>query len=443
MIQKHLTVVAFAGPSGSGKSELVHRLLDQYPDNVTKWKQATTRPKRGPDDDYVFLTKSMYDVVRYTLTCRTEFNGNFYGTFPEPVSDDVAVLTIADAKGMADLVNDIAEHNRRVLDGHTGKLGEHPVKLVKVLMHYELTDDEIRARGADRNGTRDAAFLLAEIEALRESAEFDHVLDSSGGQWASAEAFFTEVIWPAICTPMADERAESVRATVNEQLSRIAAGVGASNDISVLRSVMGALLSAEDCLAAVPAAAAAADPVDAVLEGVLEDPDDVYSRSLAQAEAAEAAEDGDVQYATDYLNDRIPSAAPAPEIVPEPEPEIVPEPEPEIVPEPEITPEPEPEPAAAPRAYAEIFAACDFTEWMLEHTIGIEAFENETMFKTIFAQYVSSNGGDPNNIAVSSQSTRDGRGGRVVEYTAVLPGGGTYAVEFNERIKQVTFYGPR
>ena len=80
MIQKHLTIVALAGPSGSGKSELVQRLVEMYPDNLARWKQATTRPKRGPGDDYVFLTKAMYDVVRYTLTCRTDFNGNFYGS---------------------------------------------------------------------------------------------------------------------------------------------------------------------------------------------------------------------------------------------------------------------------------------------------------------------------------------------------------------------------
>jgi predicted phosphoadenosine phosphosulfate sulfurtransferase len=79
-MQKHITIVCFAGPSGSGKSELVQRLLDMYPDNVCKWKQATTRAKRGHGDDYVFMTKPMYDVVRSTLTCRTEFNCNQYRT---------------------------------------------------------------------------------------------------------------------------------------------------------------------------------------------------------------------------------------------------------------------------------------------------------------------------------------------------------------------------
>ena len=98
---------------------------------------------------------------------------------------------------------------------------------------------------------------------------------------------------------------------------------------------------------------------------------------------------------------------------------------------------------AALKPYGEIFSSVDFTDWMLENTIGLEAFENESMFKTIFSQYVSAHGGNPNGIEVSSQATKDGKGGRVVEYTAHLPDGTRYGLEFNERIKRAVNYGPR
>ena len=55
---------------------------------------------------------------------------------------------------------------------------------------------------------------------------------------------------------------------------------------------------------------------------------------------------------------------------------------------------------------------------------------------------MSANGGNPNDIQVGFQATKDGKGGRVVGYTAIMPDGSRYGVEFNERIKQVVKYGP-
>jgi hypothetical protein len=99
--------------------------------------------------------------------------------------------------------------------------------------------------------------------------------------------------------------------------------------------------------------------------------------------------------------------------------------------------------SASVRAPSDIFAGVDITDWMMEQTIGIEAFESEHSFKTIFSQYVSANGGDPNGISVSSQSTKDGKGGRVVEYVAYMPSGERFGIEFNERLKRAINYGQR
>jgi hypothetical protein len=490
-MQKHITIVCFAGPSGSGKTELKQRLVEMYPDNLTCWKQATTRAKRGPNDDYVFMTKPMYDVVRSTLTCRTEFNGNHYGTFPEPVNADTAVLTIADAMGLSDLLADVENHNNHVNNGHAGKLGLHPIKLVTVLMTYDLTSaDEVHKRGADRNGTRSGEFLQSEEEKLRAVTAFDFELDSTGGNWTQPEQFFSEAIWPAICTPMGGDTFESLYAQIEHELIEIGEGCRAVRDLDALRGVLSTLRGASEYVNewvnSEPEGGVDADDIDAVLSGSVQcdasmllmnaqpavpsqeeieagfdNAEQIYNQRLAQAELEEAAED-QPQYPSDYLNDRTPENAPevmvpsdmtaveadvSEVIIPEPtEASIVgtsaPEAQTEYAAAVQATKEAEEAIAAAAlKPYSEIFAESDFTDWMLQNTIGLEAFEDEAKFKLIFSQYVSANGGDPNGIEVGSQATKDGKGGRVVGYTAYMSDGSRYGIEFNERIKQVVKYG--
>ena len=469
MTQKHITIVAFCGPSGSGKSELIQRLLDMYPDNVCKWKQATTRAKRGPNDDYVFMTKPMYDVVRSTLTCRTEFNGNFYGTFPELVNADTAVLTIADAMGLSDLFADVENHNNHVNNGHVGKLGLHPVKLVTVLMTYDLTSaDEVHKRGADRNGTRSGEFLQAEEEKLRAVTAFDHVLDSTGDRWTQPEEFFSGAIWPAICTPLGADTFESLYAQIEHQLIEVGEGCRAVRDLDALRGVLAILRGAaeyvNEWINSEPEGGNDVDDIDAVLSGAaapiveaaavvdddtaLVDPhgfdeaEEIYRQSLARA-GDDEEEEAEQQHPSDYLNDRTPENTPdAVAEEPVPETPLTVEADPVEVAAVEPQPVVEEVPTAALKPYAEIFAESDFTDWMLDNTIGLEAFEDEAKFKLIFSQYVSANGGNPNDIQVGFQATKDGKGGRVVGYTAIMPDGSRYGVEFNERIKQVVKYGP-
>ena len=480
-MQKHITIVCFAGPSGSGKTELVKQLMELYPDNLSRWKQATTRAKRGPGDDYVFMTKPMYDVVRSTLTCRTEFNGNFYGTFPEPTGADTAVLTIADAMGLADLIQDVANHNNHVNAGHKGKLGEHPVRLVKILMSYDLTSQaEIEARGADRNGTRTGEFLQQEEEKLRAVCEFDTFVDTTGGAWADPVEFFSDIIWPQVVTPFGGDTFESLYAEIEHQLIEVGEGCRAVRDLDGLRHVLASLKGVADYVNewvnSEPKPDESVDAIDAVLlsapvahqDGAaqmdsagFDEAEQIYSQSLARAEAEEADQP---QYPSDYLNDRTPESTPEALVEPEvtvtevdvsetPAPEV-PLTEEAVVGQTQAAPTYEEAIQAADaveeavnyaalKPYGEIFSSVDFTDWMLENTIGLEAFENESMFKTIFSQYVSAHGGNPNGIEVSSQATKDGKGGRVVEYTAHLPDGTRYGLEFNERIKRAVNYGPR
>ena len=467
MTQKHITIVAFCGPSGSGKSELIQRLLDLYPDNVCKWMQATTRTKRGPGDDYVFMTKPMYDVVRSTLTCRTEFNGNYYGTFPEPVNAETAVLTIADAMGLSDLIADVSNHNNHVNNGHIGKLGDNPVKLVTVLMTYTLSDDEIEKRNGTRNGTRNVSFLQSELDKLN-GIDFDFVLDTTGDRWTQPEQFFSEAIWPAICSPIGADTFESLYAQIEHQLIEVGEGCRAVRDLDALRGVLATLRGAaeyvNEWVNSEPEGGNDVDDIDAVLSGAaapiveaaavvddgtaLVDPhgfdeaEEIYRQSLARA-GDDEEEEAEQQHPSDYLNDRTPENTPD-AVAEEPVPETPLTVEADPVEVAAVEPEPvvEEVPTAALKPYAEIFAESDFTDWMLNNTIGLEAFEDEAKFKLIFSQYVSANGGNPNDIQVGFQATKDGKGGRVVGYTAIMPDGSRYGVEFNERIKQVVKYGP-
>ena len=496
MNEKHITIVAFCGPSGSGKSELVQRLLDLYPDNLTKWKQATTRAKRGPGDDYVFMTKDMYDVVRSTLTCRTAFNGNYYGTFPEPTAADTAVLTIADAMGLRDLVSDVENHNNHVEAGHKGKFGDHPVRLVKVLMTYDYEDpDQIAKRGADRNGTRDAAFLQQEEAKLNDAATFDTVVDSTT-QWADPVDFFASVIWPAIAAPYGQETIETLYAKIEHQLIEVGEGCRAVRDLAGLQHVLDQLTGVaqyvNEWVNSEPEPADSVDAIDDVLAAPTAHEDGAAQmhadmaifttdrQSMVEAEAL--AGTGEPQRPSDFVNDRqvlhvqtegevtqedvaaIAEAVTAAEVPSDEEALVSPgvsvveidhsqAPAPETPTEEAVVGEVEqPAPAAeeapqvetyaASRDYREIFDEVDITDWMLSNSIGIEAFENDTMFKTIFQQYVSAHGGNPNGIEVSSQTTRDGKNGRVLVFNATLPGGGVYSMEFNERLKRAVKYGP-
>lgn len=471
MTKKHITIVAFCGPSGSGKSELVQRLLDMYPDNLTKWKQATTRPKRGPGDDYVFMTKPTYDVVRSTLTCRTEFNGNHYGTFPEPTGADTAVLTIADAMGLRDLIQDVENHNNHVENGHKGKLGDHPVRLVKVLMTYDLTSQqEIAARGADRNGTRTGEFLQQEEEKLHAVCTFDTVLESTGGRWTDPIEFFDSVVWPAVTAPFGEDTFESLYAKIEHQLIEVGEGCRAVRDLDGLRDVLERLTGVADFVNewvnSEPEPAESVDAIDDVLSGAapiipsqadieagFDNAEQIYRQSLA-----EVTDEEPQHLASDFVNDRPIEEVPTEELVPADASAVIVDESPAEVSEAPVAEEaivgetvaevPTEEPPVtetyAPLTdYSEIFAKVDFTDWMLSNMIGIEAFENEEMFKTIFSQYISANGGNPNGIDVSSQATKDGKGGRVVEYVAHLPGAVRFGIEFNERIKQVVNQGQR
>jgi guanylate kinase len=96
-------VFVVAGPSGAGKTTLLKELLRRN-ENFHYARSATTRPPRGGDENYLFLS-----VEEFTRRVRAgefiewaEVHGNYYGTLRSEVYDPAAegrvVIADVDAK---------------------------------------------------------------------------------------------------------------------------------------------------------------------------------------------------------------------------------------------------------------------------------------------------------------------------------------------------------
>ena len=102
-------LVIVSAPSGTGKTTLCDRLLQDYPELVYS-VSCTTREPRGEEEDgvdYHFLAKEDFArlVEKDAFLEHAEVHGNFYGTLAEPLRDafkcGLSVLLDIDVKGAA------------------------------------------------------------------------------------------------------------------------------------------------------------------------------------------------------------------------------------------------------------------------------------------------------------------------------------------------------
>ncbi|KAJ4000952.1 guanylate kinase/L-type calcium channel beta subunit [Lentinula boryana] len=80
-----LRPLILSGPSGVGKSTLLHRLLAEFPDKFGFSVSHTTRAPRPGEQDgkqYHFVTREKFLALRQegAFIESAEFSGNFYGT---------------------------------------------------------------------------------------------------------------------------------------------------------------------------------------------------------------------------------------------------------------------------------------------------------------------------------------------------------------------------
>ena len=82
-------LIVISGPSGVGKSTVIGKVMEQYP-NLQFSVSATTREKRPSETDgkdYFFVTREQFDamVEHGELLEHAEFVGNCYGTPEAPI----------------------------------------------------------------------------------------------------------------------------------------------------------------------------------------------------------------------------------------------------------------------------------------------------------------------------------------------------------------------
>lgn len=421
MIHSEITIIAFAGPSGSGKTELVKGLLALYPEKFTRWQQVTTRPQREGDSlsDYVFLTKDTYDSVSHVLTCRTYFNGNYYGTFPEPVAPGVSVLTIVDAGGLASLEADVMQQNV----AGSGKFGEDVrVHLVRVLLTYEPTEERVAERG---RASRGVEFVREELRKLparysNGSRPYWNITCDTTEKFPDAAEFCTRYF--SHNTEHLQHRVKALLDILQTELRAVQSPVTLKLFEFQLERLVNDVRPWSRAIDAQNVAPAESAPVTTISEA-----DDTSEGELlyAQGVALAELEETDSQPAT--LESPIDETAPSPAV------------DDGVSPVTEAT-----EVVQAASSPSEIFlSGSDFEAFVLEGGLGAKAFESEDSFRLAFTQYLSANGGDPNGVIVSSQQTKDKKGGRIVEFVAILPSGEEFAAEYNERLTRLTSYGPR
>lgn len=92
-IKKGLIFVLSA-PSGAGKTTLVDRLINQFPQAVVRSVSCTTRPKRSNEvegKDYFFLSKEEFEkkIVEGEFLEYTHVYKHYYGTLKKTVEDTV------------------------------------------------------------------------------------------------------------------------------------------------------------------------------------------------------------------------------------------------------------------------------------------------------------------------------------------------------------------
>ena len=461
---EHLTIVAFCGPSGSGKSELVRGLLESYTDNLVMWPQVTTRKRRNEKDAYIFVSNAQYETMRDILTCRTKFNGCNYGTIPEEIAKPLtAVLTIADAVGLNDLINDVKLHNHQIANGMSpGKFGSIPVKLVTGLIYYEPTEESIAERGRTSRGLDSIKNELTALEAT--NVNFDFKINTTGNVWPKFDFVFNEHIWPAITfvqNPV-EELVQTIDKLIGATATLLSVSTFDNSSIASLENVKDIAEKLFDAINNVPkidkgitqekdipAKEIAVDTeVPATISGndddIFEILDKVVEVPITSNPVSDnTPDDGSaIEYTSDALND-----AQSVFLVEELEKNLEEDDLPKVDIEEratEVAEETTVDTAAsekdAPKVIfknaLEIFSTNDLTDYILDNSMGLQVFE-ESNFGNMIRMFIQSNGGNTGDITnVSSQEN-----GTIREFTVHIRDGGVFKLEYNTVLKRpVNFF---
>lgn len=108
-------LIIFSAPSGSGKTTIVRHLLGKFPDKIAFSISATSRPKRGQEEnakDYHYLTTEEFKqkIANHEfLEWEEVYAGTYYGTLKSEVekiwASGKAVIFDIDVEGGLNLKN--------------------------------------------------------------------------------------------------------------------------------------------------------------------------------------------------------------------------------------------------------------------------------------------------------------------------------------------------
>jgi guanylate kinase len=139
-------LIIFSAPSGSGKTTLVRHILSKYPQHIEFSISATSRPRRGAEQngkDYYYLTVDEFKK-RITnsefLEWEEVYAGTHYGTLRSEVeriwSHGKAVIFDIDVEGGLNLKNQFRENALAVF------VMPPSIKILEERLHMRSTDSK-------------------------------------------------------------------------------------------------------------------------------------------------------------------------------------------------------------------------------------------------------------------------------------------------------------
>jgi hypothetical protein len=402
-------IVAFAGPSGAGKSELANLLLKAHPEVCTRWRQFTTRARRHLQEEYVFLDDARYEAIADLLTCRTHFGGNNYGTLPEEVGAEAVVLTIVDVAGLSDLREDVARHNTDLDETGRGKFGSSPVRLLQVLVHYDVNDDSIERRGRKSRGTES---IQKELERLLRLFQWDDSVDTTSA-WPDPAHFFQTVIEPAISARSRQSVASGIWKLVSEIEESQLDTVSDANLVAAQK-----LLQQATALL-LPTPTPSSDARDA----------DMVDSILSHTDMGGDAHSGELEVTTEYLNDRVTDPLQSESGPTDDKATESPQSDGE-------TPSDE-DSAARPPEISDLITA-SFEPWLLENGIGAKAFNSIEAFTAAILDFLGDASVRVKESDLSvTRSMEESDSGPVVRFCGIFDSGASFEIVYSDRLRRI------
>lgn len=161
-------MLILSSPSGTGKTTLAHRLIDQNPDLV--WSVSATtrspRPQEVDGEDYFFLSQDAFEakVEAGEFLEHAEVFGRRYGTLKAPVEDALSMGR--------DVIFDIDWQGAQKL------AAEAPHDVVRIFLlppSLRLLRDRLERRGQDDEDVIDKRMGQAKDE-IAHWGEYDYVV---------------------------------------------------------------------------------------------------------------------------------------------------------------------------------------------------------------------------------------------------------------------------